>query len=480
MCFCIFFSKTKIIGFFLYFCRSKKIVMLVEFAFKNFLSFKDEVVFSFLSAKSIKEGDISEDGTSNILLMPDLNLKFLRVASVYGANGSGKSSLIKAMSFFRNMILWSSANDQLLTGFSSNQFKMDLDSAKEPSSFQMIFIIKRVKYRYGFEILDEQVISEWLFKQDFSSQKESYCFKREKGVIQVNVKTFKDAKPLENMTRANALFLSTSAQFNVESAIFIKKWIGTRFNILSGISDETLNYTALQYLQNETMRCRILDFIKIIDLGILDISVKEKFIEKLSDSTVIPNDPLIKKILGGLNDAMNSSGKIRELNILAAHNKYSGDKIVDSVILPFQSESVGTVKIFALLGPWLDTLANGGVLVVDEFGSSIHTKLALELIRLFQSKLNNGDAQLLVTTHDTNLLRKDVFRRDQIWFVEKDEHGVSDLYSLVEYKINQATSVRNDASFGKDYLLGKYGAIPYFGNIEKFVADYGERVCDDE
>ena len=464
----------------MYFCRSKKIVMLVEFAFKNFLSFKDEVVFSFLSAKSIKESDISEDGNSNILLMPDMNLKFLRVASVYGANGSGKSSLIKAMSFFRNMILWSSANDQLLTGFSNNQFRMDLASAKEPSSFQIIFIVNRVKYRYGFEVLDEQVISEWLFKQDLSSQKESYCFKREMGVIQVNVKTFKDAKSLDNLTRANALFLSTSAQFNVESAIIIKNWIGTRFNILSGISDETLNYTALQYLQNETMRCRILDFIKIIDLGILDISVKENFIEKLSDSTVIPNDPLIKKILGGINDAMNSTGKIRELNIHAAHNKYSGDKIVDSVILPFQSESVGTIKIFALLGPWLDTLANGGVLVVDEFGSSIHTKLALELIRLFQSKLNNGDAQLLVTTHDTNLLRKDVFRRDQIWFVEKDDHGVSDLYSLVEYKINQATSVRNDASFGKDYLLGKYGAIPYFGNIEKFVADYGERVCDDE
>ena len=111
-------------------------------------------------------------------------------------------------------------------------------------------------------------------------------------------------------------------------------------------------------------------------------------------------------------------------------------------------------------------------MVVDEFGASIHTKLALELLRLFQSKLNNGDAQLVVTTHDTNLLRKDLLRRDQIWFAEKNEQGVSDIYSLVEYNINQATSVRNDASFSKDYLLGKYGAIPYFGNIEKFVAEY--------
>ena len=448
--------------------------MLVEFAFKNFLSFKDEVVFSFLAAKSIKESEVSENETSNILLIPDLNLKFLRVAAVYGANGSGKSSLVKAISFFRNMVLGSVANDHILTGFSNNQFRMDFESEKEPSSFQMIFIIDRIKYRYGFEIYNEQVISEWLFQQDFSSQKESYCFKRENGTIQVNAKTFKVAKQVENMTRSNALFLSTSSQFKVGSALLIKNWIETKFNVLSGIRDETLNYTALQYLQNETMRNKILEFIKIIDLGILDISVKENFIENISDSTIIPNDPLIKKIVGGIQDVMNPTGKIRELNILAAHNKYYGDSVMDKVILPFQNESVGTVKIFALLGPWLDTLANGGVLVVDEFGASIHTKLALELIRLFQSKMNNGDAQLLVTTHDTNLLRKDVFRRDQIWFAEKDNHGVSDLYSLVEYKINQATSVRNDASFGKDYLLGKYGAIPYFGNIEKFVAEFSK------
>ena len=221
------------------------------------------------------------------------------------------------------------------------------------------------------------------------------------------------------------------------------------------------------------MRERILNFIKIIDLGIQDIAVKENFIDNLSDSTTIPNDPLLKKIVGGISEAMNPSGnKIRELNILAMHNKYEGDNVVDKVTLPFQNESIGTVKIFALLGPWLDTLANGGILIVDEFGASIHTKLALELIRLFQSKLNNGDAQLIVATHDTNLLRKDLLRRDQIWFAEKDERGISDLYSLVEYKINQATSVRNDATFSKDYLHGKYGAIPYFGNIEKFIADY--------
>ena len=130
---------------------------------------------------------------------------------------------------------------------------------------------------------------------------------------------------------------------------------------------------------------------------------------------------------------------------------------------------------FALLGPFFDTIQNGGVLIIDEFGTSLHTQLSVELLKLFYSTMNAHGAQLIITTHDTNLLRKDLLRRDQIWFAEKSTEGASTLYSLVEYKINQANSVRNDASFSKDYLLGRYGAIPYFGNIDKFVMEYGSK-----
>lgn len=447
--------------------------MIVEFAVKNYLSFKNEIVFSMLAAKSVKECENTEDGHTNVFEIPELRARFTRLASLYGANGSGKSNLVKAMSFYRNMIINSVNNDHILSGFSNMQFRLDSESSNEPSGFQMIFVIDKVKYRYGFEILNESVQTEWLFQQSFENQKESYCFKREGQNIQINPKTFKGGKVIIDMTRPNALVLSTAAQFKIQTALNIKNWISRQFNILSGVTDATFNYTAQQYLQDTAMREKILDFIKIIDLGIQDISVEENYIDTLSDSNMIPDNPLVQKILGGINNAINPSGnKIRELNILASHNKYEGDAIIDKVAFPFHDESTGTIKIFALLGPWLDTLANGGVLVVDEFGASIHTKLALELIRLFQSRLNNKNAQLIITTHDTNLLRKELLRRDQIWFAEKDPHGISDIYSLVEYKINQATSVRNDASFSKDYLLGKYGAIPYFGNITKFIADY--------
>lgn len=450
--------------------------MIIEFVIKNFLSFKNETIFSMSAAKSVKECCNFENGISNVQEIEGTNQRIVKVASVYGANGSGKSNLVKAMSFFRTMILNSFKNDHILTGFFANRFLLDTISEKESIGFEMTFIIDKTIFRYGFEILDDKVDSEWLFQQEPDSQKESYCFKRNKAEIQINNRTFRVAKEAEIATRNNALFLSTAAIYNSSTAIKLKDWFTSHFNIISGINDTTLNFTAEQYKNNDEMRHRILDFIKIIDLGIRNISVEEALIDSISESTIIPNDPMIRKIVGSMADAMIPSGnKIKEIDIKAIHDKYDNEEIVGETSFPFNNESVGTRKIFALLGPWFDTLARGGVLIVDEFGASIHTKLAIELIRLFQSKLNNSLAQLVVTTHDTNILRKDLLRRDQIWFTEKDAKGASDLYSLVEYKINQATSVRNDASFGKDYLLGKYGAIPYFGNMDKFISDF----CDD-
>jgi AAA15 family ATPase/GTPase len=158
---------------------------------------------------------------------------------------------------------------------------------------------------------------------------------------------------------------------------------------------------------------------------------------------------------------------------MSEHIRYDRDEVKDKLYVPFGIESLGTKKIFALLGPWFDTIIHGGTLLIDEFGASLHTHLSIELIKMFQSSLNTG-AQLIITTHDTNLLRGELLRRDQIWFTEKDKYGSSDLYSLVEYKIDQASSVRNDASYSKNYLLGKYGAIPYFGNIPQFIADFAD------
>ena len=247
----------------------------------------------------------------------------------------------------------------------------------------------------------------------------------------------------------------------------IKEWFRKRFNILSGLTDDTIDYTAGQYIHNIDMRNRIIEFIRLIDLGINNIEIKESEVENIPESV----NQFVDAISKNPNIIKSEITDIKKIEILSEHKRYDHEKWVDTLLTPFGIESLGTKKIFALLGPWFDTIINGGTLLIDEFGASFHTKLSFELIKTFQSNLNK-EAQLIFTTHDTSLLRSELLRRDQIWFAEKNEFGVSDIYSLVEYKINQANSVRNDATFNKDYLLGKYGAIPYFGNISKFITDF--------
>jgi hypothetical protein len=444
--------------------------MLIDFTLKNFLSFRDEVSFSMLAAKSVKEHDLNASKEScNVIEVPGIDSKSLKVAAVYGANSSGKSNLLVAMSFFKKMILESFKNDNILQNANKLTFQFSVETQNEPSSFEMIFLVDETRYRYGFEIKGESVVSEWLFVKPTDSIRESYCFKREEKDITVNVKTYKGASGIPSKTRHNSLFLSTCSQFNVEVAMTIKDWFRKKFNILSGIDDDTIHYTANQYLHNAEMHKRIIDFVRLIDLGINDIAIKESSIDKVSE----PIQRFVNTLTSEQSIIQPEITNVRKLEIMSEHIRYDRDEVKDKLYVPFGIESLGTKKIFALLGPWFDTIIHGGTLLIDEFGASLHTHLSIELIKMFQSSLNTG-AQLIITTHDTNLLRGELLRRDQIWFTEKDKYGSSDLYSLVEYKIDQASSVRNDASYSKNYLLGKYGAIPYFGNIPQFIADFAD------
>lgn len=408
--------------------------MLVNFSYQNFLSFPNETTLSMAATPTVKE--LGEDNyNSNIINETQFEYKLLKVGAIYGANASGKSNLVKAMDFFKEMVVTSFNNERLIDNLEKLKFLFDDKTQKEPVSFEMTFIIKDSQYRYGFELLDNNIQSEWLFRKASGTSRESYCFVRENNNIKINPKTFRGASRLESKTRKNALFLSTTAQFNVGVSLEIKEWFENSLHILIA-PNQSPQFTAKLFKEDPWLRQQVIDFIRLIDLGIDDVSITE----------------------------------IKELNKfdIFAHHKSSGQ----DTAIPFEMESLGTNKLFALLGRWFECLKMGGTLVVDEFGASIHTHLAIEMVRLFQSQLNINGAQLIIVTHDTNLLRRDLLRRDQIWFVEKNCTGASDLYSLVEYKVNQAQSVRNDASFQKDYLIGKYGAIPYFGNISQFITDY--------
>ena len=271
----------------------------------------------------------------------------------------------------------------------------------------------------------------------------------------------KGTRGLAEKTRDNSLYLSVCAQFNVQEAQMVKEWFRTKLSIVSAADPNVCKqFTAMEFNSNAEMKEFIRRFISVVDLGVKDVSMRE---------TVIGEDDFvqIKKHFSNLPEKDN----IRMQEFFATHDLYENKQIVGTRELSFTRESDGTRMVFAMTGPWFYTIRNGGTLLVDEFGSSLHTQLALKLVKLFQNKRNQF-AQLIVATHDTNLLRKEVLRRDQIWFAEKDKYGSTDLYGLVEYKINQPVSARDDASFAKDYLLGKYGAIPYFGNVDQFLKDF--------
>lgn len=446
--------------------------MLIDFTIRNFMSYRDEVSLSMVASTTVKECE-STEGYTNVSIM-DNGKRYLRSAAIYGANGSGKSSVIAAMDIFKSMVLQSFVDENIVKNLSRLYYRFDVGSAQEPVSMQMIFICNGERYRYGFEVSQGKVLTEWLYVLLEGSIKESYCFKREGQNVKVNSKVVKKARGVDTKTRSNALYLSTAAQFNVEIAMKIKEWFRKRFNVLSGL-DDTLAFTARTFMHNPVIRGQILKMIGIVDNCIKDVNVRENVKE------VNPQDPSFEILTRlGVNMPSDTSKQIEriekhELEIQATHDLYHDSEIVGNESLNFKFESLGTTKLFALLGPFFDTIQNGGVLIIDEFGASLHTQLSVELLKLFYSTMNVLGAQLIISTHDTNLLRKDLLRRDQIWFAEKSAEGVSDLYSLVEYKINQANSVRNDASFSKDYLLGRYGAIPYFGNIDKFIMEYGSK-----
>lgn len=449
--------------------------MLVQFTVGNFLSFKDEVTFSMVGHKATKEHE-GEDDLCNVNYSTNDNLKLLNSAVLYGANGSGKSNLLSAMSFCRDCMI-TSHEGQAADEINVLRFLFSSETDNEPSSFELIFIINDIRYRYGFEIDTKRVHQEWLYSlKSTPHAKETELFYREFQDIKVNTRSFKEGKGIENKTRANALFLSAVGQWDGKIAAEILTWFGSKFNIISGLEDTTTSYTIKKFVEDAAFKAKIIEFFKNIKIGfdhieiVEDSELFEDSLQNVPDELTEEADELLSA-LRRFKAKTSSEIEIGQASVFSSHKKFdNAQKFLEHVALDFSLESKGTIKIFSLLGPIIDTIQNEKILIIDELDSRLHTLLTIELIKFFHKK-GNKKAQLIFASHDTNLLKKEIFRRDQIWFTEKDKFGATDLYSLVEYKINQAR-VRNDASFEKDYLIGRYGAIPFLGNIPQFIQDF--------
>lgn len=430
--------------------------MLIEFSVKNFLSFKERTTFSMVAAKPFKEHEESH------IIETTRNFKLLKSSVIYGNNGSGKSNLTRAMLFMKTMVI-NSLYIALGTGFdrkfSLQKFALDAASEKEPAFFEIIFLVNGIIYRYGFEIDHDRVISEWLFH---TTSKEVYLFKRNLQVVQINRSSFKEGIGREQDLKESVLFLTLLATFNKKISADLLTWFDN-FKIITGINDIGYKrYTVSKLKEDQSFLnwasifLRFLEITNIAtnqDTGSADITNE---IEHKEDEDVANLISALKKL---------QAKQPAQDKVLTFHRKYGPENILLDTV-PFdleEDESEGTKKLIYLLGPWYDALKNGKVLVVDELDSRLHSLLTIKLIELFNNK-QNYSAQLICAVHDTSILDKDVFRRDQIWFVEKNQFGASELVSLGEFKTG---TVRNRSSFSKNYLDGRYGAVPYFTSGSK-------------
>ncbi len=268
-------------------------------------------------------------------------------------------------------------------------------------------------------------------------------------------------------TRQNALFLSVVAQFNGQTAITVSDWF-RKLIIVSGLSYQSSPDFFAKRMKNLTYKKSILDFLQMADLGIDEISYKEKEID-LSSISEDENTPReIRSMIGFLTNS--GQEKMMTIEVNCAHKKYSSEG-KDCAIEYFsldEEESEGTQKIFHLADPLIRTLKSGRTILIDEFDSRLHPAITRNLAKLFNSSQNSNNAQMIAASHDACLLTKDIFRRDQLWFTEKNRVGATNLYALSDFKTGAHKKVRNDASFRKDYMSGKYGAVPFLSNFDFF------------
>jgi len=419
--------------------------MLIGFSVGNYKSFKETVTLSMV-ASSITEEEKELDENNVFEINHKLNL--LKSAAIYGANASGKSNLIAAINFMKWFVLNSSKETQVSEAIYIEAFRLSTETEKEPSFFEIVFLLEGKTFRYGFEVNAREVVSEWLFQADDSEEQMLF----ERDFDNYILDNFPEGQGISDKTRSNALFLSVVAQFNGKVSGKILLWFSKTLQLISGLQDTQYRKETLESFENESHRHDIIEFIKKLDLGITDIQITNKPLPIVSQKTAMFGFPYseIKPAVKTVHRKYDAEGKQSAIELFDI-DKY---------------ESEGTNKLFALAGLLLDTLRTGKILLIDELDARLHPLITRELICLFNSnETNPHNAQLIFTTHDTNLLSSKTFRKDQIWFTEKDNKGATDLYSLVEYKVGK------DASFERDYIIGKYGAIPFIGNFKELLGE---------
>ena len=421
--------------------------MLLEFKVTNFRSIQESQVLSLVANKdpSLQESNCLSSGLTSIP-------KLVRAAVIYGSNASGKSNLILAMAMMRDVVVNSAVG--IREGDKYNNiipFLFDSVSAEQPTELEITFLEDGVRYQYGFAINQTRVVKEWLLV--YKARKSQCWFEREYNQKTAQYDWYFGPHLLDSQrhnlwkesTRANALFLSTAVNLNSEQLRPIYNWFFSKLVIIFGGFPIPITST-LEYLKNPDNKNKLLTFLQAADLGITDVEAKVQKVKRMG----------VKLDFSGLSTV--GVAEDSELPIVNLYHKSVDDKKINLLL---EHESHGTQKLFAYAGPLFNVFNDGCVLVVDELESGLHPKMVQFLVNLlYDNELNNKNAQLIFTTHQTSLLDSDYLRRDQIWFVEKNTSNASVLYPLMDF------SPRKSENIERGYLQGRFGAIPFLGEMK--------------
>jgi AAA15 family ATPase/GTPase len=420
--------------------------MLVQFMAENFRSIKEPVTLSMVSGTK---------NDKNIHTVRDY--KLLTSAALYGANASGKSNVLRAFRAMRSMVLNTAKVFQSTDTLPHDSFRLSTDTENASTTFEVVFFFHQVKYRYGFEADNTTVYSEWLFSDEKGKEAKLFYRDVDESEFYINAEKFKEGKGVKVLP--NSLFIWKCDQEGGEISKSVLEWF-SRVNLINGLEPTRYLAYTLEEMENENFRSEIVKLIRAADLGIEDLRVDKKDIPQAHLEKISIPQEVKERILS-------DGSALARVEVLVAHNKFDHNGKPTGVV-KFElntDESEGTQKFFCLSAPFIDTLRNGNILLVDELESSLHPLLTLSLISLFNDPVvNSKGAQLIFATHDTNLLNQKLLHKSQIWFTEKDSFGATHLTSLVEFK-----NIRPTDNVEKAYIQGKYGAIPYLGSFRETV-----------
>ena len=413
--------------------------MLISFAVANHRSIRERQILNLEAT--------SDDHLSESRIIEADGMRILRSAALYGPNASGKSNLVDAMITMRRLVLAASPSAQVNRKIAVDPFRLSSESAQAPSEFQVEFLLDGHRYRYGFQADATAVRAEWLKRK--GKGKEATLFTREAQQIEVNPEQFREGQERKQFMLPNSFFLSLCAQLNGEISGKVVGWF-QHLRFVSGLSDTSiLAYTAKRLLDPQ-QNATLVAFAQRADLSICGLSSKEGKVPELELPKEMPDEQreqFLREIA------------MANTEIQTRHPQFGPDgKEVGTVEFDLKKdESEGTRKFIGLSGPLHHTVEDNAVLVVDEFEARLHPLLTQAIIDWFHSPLNPGKAQLIVATHDVLLMEPERIRRDQVWFCEKDDQGATELYSLAEF---DPQDVRPSTKFGRQYLLGLFGAVP--------------------